>query len=160
MSANPVTVVDRVPNGGRAMPINPDAVGTTSDPVERSWTSADCLLYALGVGAGSEDAQAELAYTTENSTGVPQRVLPTFATVVGGGGPPRASLGSFDPAMLVHGEQAIELCAPIAADGCVRTTSTVTGIYDKGSGAVVVTESTSVDVASGAPAFRATTTLF
>jgi acyl dehydratase len=143
------------------MPINLDAVGATSDPVERSWTSTDCLLYALGVGAGSLDAvDFELEYTTENSTDRPQRVLPTFAAVVGGGGPPRSTLGSFDLAMLVHGEQSIELFGPIPVEGAVRTTSEVTGIYDKGSGALVVSESTSVDAHSGEPRFASTTSLF
>ena len=33
------------------MPIKTDAAGATSEPAERSWTSKDCLLYALGVGA-------------------------------------------------------------------------------------------------------------
>ncbi len=143
------------------MPVNLDAVGTTSSPVERSWSSADCLLYALGVGAGSLDATGfELEYTTENSTDLAQRVLPTFAAVLGGAGPPRATLGSFDLAMLVHGEQAIELFGPIPPEGAVRTTSEVTGIYDKGSGALVVSRSTSVDVDSGEPRFAATTSLF
>jgi acyl dehydratase len=143
------------------MPINPDAVGSTSEPVERSWTSKDCLLYALGVGAGSLDAAGfELEFTTENSTEIAQRVLPTFATVVGGGGPPRAAIGTFDAAMLVHGEQSIELAGPIPPQGTVRTVSTVTGIFDKGSGAVVVSESKSVDVASGELRFTTTTSLF
>jgi len=143
------------------MPINPEAVGATSTPVERSWTSTDCLLYALGVGAGTLDAlDFELEYTTENSTDRPQKVLPTFVAVMGGGGPPRAELGSFDPAMLVHGEQAIELFGPIPPEGTVRTTSVVTGIYDKGSGALVVSKSTSVDVRSGEPLFASTTSLF
>jgi acyl dehydratase len=143
------------------MPINLEAVGTTSDPVERSWSSQDCLLYALGVGAGSLDAvEFELEYTTENSTDRAQRVLPTFAAVLGGGGPPRATLGSFDLAMLVHGEQSIELFGPIPSGGTVRTTSEVTGIYDKGSGALVVSRSTSVDAQSGEPRFAATTSLF
>ncbi len=143
------------------MPINQDAVGAVADPVERSWSSTDCLLYALGVGAGSlEGTDFELEYTTENSVDRPQQVLPTFACVVGGGGPPRTTLGSFDPAMLVHGEQAIELSGPIPPDGTVRTTSVVTGVYDKGSGAVVVSESTSVDAHSGTPRFASTTSLF
>jgi len=141
--------------------MNLEAVGATSTPVERSWTSTECLLYALGVGAGSLDAvDLELEYTTENSAHRPQRVLPTFAAVVGGGGPPRATLGSFDPAMLVHGEQSIELFGPIPPEGVVRTLSVVTGIYDKGSGAVVVSESTSVDGVSGEPRFATTTSLF
>ena len=52
-----------------AMPINPDAVGSTSDPIERSWHSKDALLYAVGVGAGAIDplAPGELPFTTENS---------------------------------------------------------------------------------------------
>ncbi|MDZ7733041.1 MAG: hypothetical protein U5R31_07905 [Acidimicrobiia bacterium] len=48
------------------MPIDPDAVGTTSEPFDHSWESKDCLLYALGVGAGTD----ELAFTTENSMNV------------------------------------------------------------------------------------------
>ncbi len=143
------------------MALNLDVVGTTAEPVVRTWSSSDCLLYALGVGAGSLDAAgSELEFTTENSADRPQRVLPTFATVVGGGGPPRAALGTFDLAMLVHGEQSIELAGPIPPAGSVRTTSTVTGVFDKGSGAVVVTESTSVDAGTGEARFTATTSLF
>jgi acyl dehydratase len=143
------------------MPMNLDAVGSTSDPVTRQWTSTDCLLYALGVGAGALDPTGyELEYTTENSAEVEQRVLPTFATIVGVGGAARTTLGSFDPAMLVHGEQSIELHAPIATSGAISTTSTVVGIYDKGSGALAVIESLSVDAASGAPCFTTRTALF
>ena len=132
------------------MPINPEAVGAESGPVERSWTSRDALLYALGVGAGMTDPTGfELEFTTENSTGVTQQVLPTFAVIVGMGGGAMREIGSFNPAMLVHGEQAIELSGPIPVEGAVRTTSRITGIYDKGSGAVVATEAVSVDAATG-----------
>ena len=34
------------------MPINPDAVGSTSAPATTTWTSKDAILYAVGVGAG------------------------------------------------------------------------------------------------------------
>ena len=142
------------------MALNLDVVGSTTEPMERSWRSTDSLLYALGVGAGSIAHDQELEFTTENSTGRPQRVLPTFATVLGAGAPDRSRLGSFDPAMLLHGEQGIELFGPIPPDGSVRTTATVTGIFDKGSGALVVTESTSVDVPSGTPRWRTTNALF
>ena len=41
------------------------------------------MLYALGVGAGAIDpAGFELAFTTENSKGVDQQVLPTFASTL------------------------------------------------------------------------------
>ena len=65
------------------MPINPDAVGATGT-AERSWTSKDAILYALGVGAGAVDPFDELAFTTENTNGVTQQVLPTMAVVVPG----------------------------------------------------------------------------
>ena len=143
------------------MPINPDAVGATSEPTERSWTPTDCLLYAVGVGAGSLDPTGfELEFTTENSDGIEQRVLPTFAVIAGQGGAPLSRIGSFDRAMLVHGEQAIELHGPIPVEGTVRTTSTIAGIYDKGSGAVVVIESASVDARSAEPRFTTRTSMF
>src|ERR1700722_12827162 len=143
------------------MPINPDAVGSTTEPVERTWTSSDCLLYALGVGAGAPDPFGfELEYTTENSDGVPQRVLPTFATVVGAGGPWRSSIGTFDLAMLLHAGQTVSLDGPIPTEGTIRITSTITGIFDKGSGALVVAESKSVDAATDEPRFSIATALF
>lgn len=133
------------------MPINPDAVGTTSDPYEHSWGSKDAILYALGVGAGT----SELAFTTENTMDTPQRVLPTMAVVLGVGGfGAIGRIGTFNPAMLVHGEQSIELFGEIPVDGKVSTVGEITGIYDKGKGAVVVLESTSTDVATGRPLFK------
>src|SRR3954452_530586 len=132
------------------MPINPDAVGSVSEPAERSWDSKDCLLYAVGVGAGTD----ELAFTTENSIDVDQRVLPTMAVVLnamGGGG--MASIGDFNPAMLVHGEQTVELHQEIPVKGRLSSTTKITGIYDKGKGAVVVMENASVDAETGDPLF-------
>jgi len=143
------------------VPLNLDAVGSTSEPTERSWTSTDCLLYALGVGAGTLDATGfELEFTTENSAEVSQKVLPTLAAVVGAGGTPRSSLGRFDPAMLVHAEQSIELFGAIPTDATITTTSTLTAIYDKGSGALVRSQAKSVDAASGQPVFSTGTGLF
>lgn len=145
------------------MPINHDAVGATSDPVERSWDSKDALLYAVGVGAGVPDAldARELPFTTENSKGVQQQVLPTFGVIIGaGGGGAMAAIGEFNWAMLVHAEQAIELHKPIPVQGRVRTTGRLTGIYDKGSGALVATESESVDAETGEPMFTTRSAVF
>ena len=143
------------------MGMNLDAVGTTSEPVTRSWGHRDALLYALGVGAGALDPTGfELDLTTENSAGVTQQVLPTFVTIVGQGGGAVAHIGDFDPAMLVHGEQAIALRGAIPTQGAVEVRTTVAGIYDKGSGALVVLESESRDAGSGEPAFTSRSGLF
>lgn len=120
------------------MPLNPDAVGTKSKPLETSWTSKDALLYAVSLGAGTD----ELAFTTENTTDVDQQVLPTFPVVIAtGAGEVMANIGSFNPAMLVHGTQAVTLHRPLPADGTATVTSELTAMYDKGKAGVVVTES-------------------
>ena len=135
------------------MPLNPDAVGSTSDPLKRSWNHKDALLYALGVGAGAADPTGfELDLTTENSDGVTQRVLPTFTTIVGQGGGGRTSIGDYDPAMLVHAEQSIALHGEIPTAGSVSNVTTVAGMYDKGKAGLVVMETVS-HYEDGTPAF-------
>lgn len=135
------------------MPINPDAVGTTSEPARRTWNSKDALIYALGVGAGAADPLAELEFTTENTSDKPQRALPTIAVVLGPLGGAFGAIGTFNPAMLVHGEQGITLHREIPVEGELEAVSQITGIYDKGKGAVVVTESKAVLVGTGEPLF-------
>ena len=139
------------------MPLNLDAVGSVSDPAETSWDSKDAILYALGVGAGTD----ELPFVTENSIDVTQQVLPTMAVVLmsmGGGG--MANLGDINWAMLVHGEQGIRLHQPIPVSGTVSSQTEITGMYDKGKGALVVMETRSVDAATGEPMFDTTMSAF
>jgi acyl dehydratase len=142
------------------VPINHDAVGAKSEPARHRWTSKDCLLYAVGVGAGADDPSQELAFTTENSQDVDQRALPTMAVVLGVGGGALGALGNFNPAMLVHGEQSISLAREIPVQGEVESMTEIVGIYDKGSGALVVAESTSSLVADGEPLFTNRSGLF
>jgi acyl dehydratase len=132
------------------MPLDHSLVGVQGEQQTRSWTSTDALLYAVGVGAGLGDPLQELEFTTENTSGVQQRVLPTFGVLIAQARSARR-LGDFDHAMLVHAEQYVELHAPLPVDGSVRTSSTVTAIYDKRSGALVVSESVAQDAATGLP---------
>jgi acyl dehydratase len=137
------------------MPLNPEAVGTTSDPVEMSWTSKDALLYAVGIGAGHE----ELAFTTENTNGVQQLVFPTFPVVIGWGrGSAMGNIGTFNPAMLVHGQQSVTLHRSLPVEGTVTVTSEITGMYDKGKAAVVVTEARAM--MDGEPLYTNTSSVF
>jgi acyl dehydratase len=139
------------------MPINPEAVGATGAPAQRSWTSKDALLYAVGVGAGTD----ELAFTTENTNDVQQRVLPTMAVVLGAGGHDLfGKIGTFNPAMLVHGEQGVTLHREIPVEGTLEAVSELTGVYDKGKGAVVVTETRSTLVDTGEPLFTTRSSAF
>jgi len=135
-------------------------VGVSGEPTARAWTSTDTILYALGVGAGADDPLGELAFTTENSHGVAQQVLPTFAVLAAQArGAPRRRYGDFDPARLVHAEQGFELHRPLPPAAEVTVTSTVTGMYDKGKGALVTSRSVAVD-AGGAPLVTASASVF
>ena len=132
------------------MPLNPEAVGTVGEPYEASWTSKDALLYAVGIGAGND----ELVFTTENTNGVDQRVFPTFAVVVGwGAGSAMRNIGTFNPALLVHGQQAITAHKPLPVNGSASLQGRVVGMYDKGKAAVVVTETVATDLGDGRPLF-------
>ena len=147
------------------MPLNPEAVGFETEPGEARWTSKDSLLYALGVGAGQTDPTGfELEFTTENSDGIQQKALPTMPVVIASAGAPGSkgpmdAIGTFDFAMLVHGEQAITLHRPVPVEGTATIKGRVAAMYDKGKAAVVVLESEAVDP-SGAPLWTNTMSAF
>ena len=139
------------------MPLNPEAVGAVGEPGEATWTSKDALLYAVSVGAGTE----ELQYTTENTKDVAQKVLPTFPVVVTAGGVGAITkIGTFNPAMLVHGQQAVTLHRPIPVAGTAILTGRIVAMYDKGKAAVVVTATDAVDKADGTALWTSTNSLF
>ena len=143
------------------MPLNLDAVGTVTEPHRSSWTADDSLLYSLAVGAGWPDPLADLSFTTENSNGVTQQALPTFAVVLGGsGGAAWADVGTFNPVMLVHAEQAVELHAPLPVAAAIDAVTTLTDIADKGSGALVSTETVAADAETGEALFTTRSSAF
>jgi acyl dehydratase len=141
------------------MSLNHHLVGVPSEPGERSWTTSDVLLYALSVGAGQPDPLAELEFTTENTIGVETKVLPTFGNLIATGLTSEV-IGDFDPAALVHAEQAIVLHRPLPAEGTARSTSSIVGIYDKGHAALVVLEATCVDAATEEPLVTSRASVF
>jgi acyl dehydratase len=142
------------------MPLNPDAVGQSGDIRTMSWGSKDALLYAVGIGAG----QSDLPFTTENTNGVDQVVFPTFAVVAGsgttsGGRSAMGGIGTFNPALLVHGSQAITLHRPIPVSAEATVQDRVAAMYDKGKAAVVVMEA-DVTLASGEPLWTTRSAVF
>ena len=111
-----------------------------------SWDSDRTLLYAIGVGAGLNNPLEELQFTTENTQGVEQQVIPTFMTqmAVGGGwirdlGFPAREWDGY-PIGLLHGEQGVSLARPIPPSGTANLTQVMIGVFDKGSGALCLAE--------------------
>lgn len=143
------------------MGLRHDIVGTVTGPWERSWTSTDSLLYSVAIGAGQDDPQQELAFTTENSAGVDQQAIPSLAIVLGQfGGPPNSALEGVDYTKLLHAEQALTLHRPLPVEGRISLSSEVTGLYDKGKGALVETTTTATEPDGGAALFSATSSVF
>src|SRR5256885_7112873 len=96
------------------------------------------MLCALGVGAGVDDLQS----VSQRALKVlpPFAVTPAFPAMLNLGGAMEVN-----PVMVLHGEQRIELHAPIPTSGTITTTPTIKAMYDKGKGAVVLVETESVD---------------
>lgn len=128
------------------MPIDPDKViGAELAGGPAAWTPDDVILYHLGLGAGVPPTDPdELAYTYEAQL----KVLPTFGvlTVFGTMAGMMALDGmSFNPMMLLHGEQGITIHKPLPASAKVTNSGRVANVYDKGKGAVVVVETETRD---------------
>ncbi|HVR29997.1 MAG TPA: MaoC/PaaZ C-terminal domain-containing protein [Thermoanaerobaculia bacterium] len=127
------------------MPIDAaKAVGARLPKGSTSWTADDVILYHLGIGAGTGAGKVtdrrELEYTYERYL----KVLPSFGVVQAGSGP--GGLGrvpgiSINFALVLHGEQAIEIHRPIPVAARAESTARVAGIYDKGRAALIVIES-------------------
>jgi acyl dehydratase len=135
-------------------PLNHDLIGKPLPPQRHQYTWRDAVLYALGVGARLD---GELDYLYE---GRGPRVLPTFAVV-----PSFRSLVDVvsvlgaSPLSILHGEQTIRLLRPIPPNGAFETRAEVTGIYDKGKGALVVVRAATADE-RGEPVFENEFSLF
>jgi acyl dehydratase len=143
------------------MPIDPEkALGAEVGGGEGSWSKDDVILYHLGVGAGVPATDAnELEYTYEKNL----KVLPSFGVI-----PVFGALGGlgqvpgleFNFAMLLHGEQDIEIHQPIPAEAKVESSGKVVGLYDKGKACLCVLEVETRDKESGDPLFTNRFSLF
>ena len=123
------------------MPIDRDkAMSAIFEPGEGSYTKDDVILYHLGIGAGNPPTDPnELEYTYEKNL----KVLPTFAVVAksGGGGNLFSIPGlEFNPAMLLHGEQDVEVHRPLPPEGKLRSQTRIKDIFDKGKAALLLLE--------------------
>ncbi|CAA0127477.1 Uncharacterised protein [Mycolicibacterium vanbaalenii] len=139
------------------MPIDPNAIGVTTPPQIFEWTDRDTLIYALGVGAGTGD----LAFTTENSHGIEQQVLPTYAVIACSPFAAVTEIGTFDFSKLLHGSQSIRVFAPLPAAGRLSVVCEVADIQDKGEGknAIVMLKASGSDPDTGAAVAETLATL-
>jgi acyl dehydratase len=139
-----------------------DRVGARSEPERHTWEPAACALYAVAVGAGLDDRD----FTLDTHDGRDQLVYPTFvlsgvlAAESRSWPDPAFQTGDYDWDDLVLGEQSIVIHRSVPALGDVSVVTTVGGIYDKGSGALVVLDSVATDNTTRQPMFTASTGVF
>jgi acyl dehydratase len=105
-------------------------IGKKTEPVVFEYTWKDVVLYALGVGATTE----ELALIYENAPGG-LKVLPSFCVVPAVRAFPKVGR-DIEWSRMLHGEQTIRLSRPIPPAGKLIQTGVITDIFDKGKGAV------------------------
>lgn len=109
-------------------------IGKKYGPISFKYTWKDVVLYALSVGAKAE----ELSFIYEHAKGG-LKVIPSFSVIMGIDVfikffmDVKPNLSKF-----IQGEQAIKLHRPIPPEGEVLVEGGITGIYDKGKGALLV----------------------
>ena len=110
-----------------------------------SYCSHETILYALGLGLGSNPTDpSHLRFVYENGL----QAVPTLATVLGSAGLwMRDKATGIDVTKLVHGEQHLQLLAPLPASGTLRVRQAVESVVDKGigKGALLVTRKELMD---------------
>jgi acyl dehydratase len=123
------------------MPVDVEkALAATLPEVPYAWDPDRVILYHLGINAGANPtASGELEYAYEKHL----KVLPSFAVVPAFpfvGAIARIPGLSINVALVLHGEQDVELHRPIPTHAKVVTRGRVAGLYDKGKAALVVLE--------------------
>ncbi len=134
------------------MTLDPQTILNWKFPeIEHAYTEKDTILYALGLGCGSEPGEADdLKFVYERGL----VALPTMAVVLAYPGNWLESRESTaDYSKVLHGEQYLTLHRPLPPSGVVVGKTRVTNLLDKGKekGAVLYVERRIVDKASGAP---------
>jgi acyl dehydratase len=128
------------------MPIDPSkALGAELGEGQYTYTKDQVILYHLGLGAGVPATDpGELEYTYEKNL----KVLPSFGVIPTFGA--MGGLGNvegleFNFAMLLHGEQDLEIHQPIPPEATITNRSKIAAIWDKGKAALVVLQVDSSD---------------
>ncbi|KAJ4702216.1 enoyl-CoA hydratase 2, peroxisomal [Melia azedarach] len=120
-----------------------------------TYSERDAVIYALGVGACGRDAadDDELRYVYHENGLQFIQVLPTFSALFSFEVRPTGELDlpglQYDPSLMLHGQQYIELYKPFPSSASIRNESCIAGLHDKGKAAIIEIETKSYNSESG-----------
>src|SRR5262245_57646488 len=140
--------VEAGPSKGGNQFIDVDAaLGHKYPEFSSSYDERDVALYALGVGAARNPTDEHDLQLVYELSGRGMKVLPSFAVLPAINSVfTQAKQGITAPGLkfgldrVLHGEQYTELKRPLPTRGKLTTQGTVKQIYDKGKGALVITD--------------------
>jgi acyl dehydratase len=124
-----------------------------------TYTDRDTMLYALGVGLGSDPMnEDELHFVFEKEL----RAVPTLATVVAWGAGVSTDKLGVNYKLVLHGEEQTIFHRPMPTAATIVADSGVAEVYDKGEGkgAVIVRQTVIRDEADGQPIVTLNRTIF
>ncbi|XWS25977.1 hypothetical protein CRYUN_Cryun27aG0113900 [Craigia yunnanensis] len=119
-----------------------------------TYTERDVVVYALGIGACGRNAvdTDELKYVYHETGQQFIKVLPTFSALFTLESMPQdmdlPGL-TFDPRLLLHGQQYIEVYKPLPSNATIHNKVSLAGLHDKGKAAVLEIETRSYEKESG-----------
>ena len=123
-----------------------EMIGKKVGPVQFSYTEKDVILYALGIGAGTE----ELQYIYEKNL----KVYPTFAVIPTSPAIQRLlPVAGLNMPYVVHGAEKVTIYAPLPTEGSLSTTAVWTSVYDKGKSGAIINLETETKDANGQKIF-------
>ncbi len=122
------------------MTIDLTSVGHSAGPIVKRYDWRDIALYALALGAG----EADLGYVLNDPA---PKVLPTFGVIPAFEPVFEAARATrADLVQLLHTSQRTELVKPFPAEGELRTSARIRGIWDMKVGALMIVDTeTEVD---------------
>lgn len=135
--------------------MNPELVINHKFPeTTHTYTERDAALYALGIGACAKDAldDKELKYVYHEDGQQSIQVFPTFAALfsVGLTSQLKHLPGfMFDPRLLLHGQQYIEIYKPLPSNCSMQNKSSIVGLHDKGKATIIEVEVLSYEKKTG-----------
>ncbi len=120
-------------------------LGYEFEPYIKHYTPRDVSLYGLGIGLAQDPMDRdELRFVYEQHPEGLQ-VFPTMPVTFPAFGIIKVPGLVYNPMMLLHGEQFLEIKKPLATEATITSKARVSHVYDKGKGVILIMDTICTD---------------